>query len=576
MKYFLSLFLLFLSTLLPIHPTTAQVDLYGPPPTQLVKWTDTLTKWEIDDYAPLSGQRGYGPWHTFDGGRTRFVSCTAGIPQNTVLLTGIQVILDDNVTLQKPTIQTDFAAKETKILYPLQNPLPAGESRTNQYQNITFFPIIFNLNEPDQPIHIPATVTLPIIKNNHLTTHTLPLTLDLEPMQTPLTTNVCAALMDTLQKTPQPARTHVTGLVYQPNATQIDLHLTFDFEPTTIAIQLDNEIPLQRLYQKIAGNTASFQFKTNRFINPMERLNFKILTNKHWYDLPLTIQSAPAAISTTQTGLNGWTIIWLILLSPFWIFLLFTAPEKIRLHAFFELLCAFPAAIMFYLLILHTTPLWLTYPNALQTLVAAGISLYLLKRTRTPLLSLPILLILITPYPFLINGWLEQSHQPYLTQLMYVISIITCLCMPLILGLICPTLITKIQRYRHIFLPRLPFALLTGWLMLASVLIPINKLLPTCSTPSDNTLSLSVYTNPTGWKTAWHNLFAFPFQPYRTWAKKNDFTLCRGTLNTDIKTYPTYVLKKGNQSLITIEHPISNHQLIQMIKGFIPPPDPAP
>ena len=260
---------------------------------------DQMIQWELTDTSPFTDQAGYTPWQSFPGGKARFVSCSAGVPQNAVLLTGLQIIPQADVQVQKPILSTDFAAKETKILYPIQDPFATNTSAFYT-GDVLFFPIVFHLNDTQREIQIPLKATLPLLTPNGARTETLSFTLPLKP-DTTLSTPICAALMDTLQRVPEPAGQHVSGTLTQSGENTLDLNLSFDFTPTRVFAQLDGSTVLTPIQIRLKNKTAFLQFKTDTPLSPNTPLTFYIITDQGWFSLPLTGTTPPASTPYTNS-----------------------------------------------------------------------------------------------------------------------------------------------------------------------------------------------------------------------------------------------------------------------------------
>lgn len=541
---------------------------------------DQLIQWELSDESPFSGSNGYTPWQSFNGGKARFVSCTAGIPQNAVLLTALQIVPNAETLIQKPTLTTNFEAKETKILYPIDNPFSIN---TNQpYPNdILFFPIIFHLKTTNNAIDIPLNASITTLTPTGYQTSSLSFSLHLKPDST-LSTPICAALMDTLQRVPQPADTHLTGSLVKIDDHTIALTLSFDFIPTRVFAQLDGSAHLLLTQTRLKDKTAFLQFQTDISFPTDTPLTFNIITDKGWFTLPLLMQSNTSA-STGKTAfpLSWLSLIALFLFSPFWITLAYLPKKEIRRVALTLLGTGFSTFFALHLILIQTHPNALIYPTAIQSLLAFLLLFFFLKTARSAFLSLPLLIILITPFPLLIPTWLALAQNP-VWQAPCLALIGLALCLPLGLVLLKPLLHQRLVLLQESFFLRLPLSLLSVWLILLLILIPMNSRLPLYQKPAPSGYSLIVYNHPTAFSSFWQNLLHFPLNPYKNWENQKMLTLYRGTfpyppapINA---SFPTYVLTDNSgMSRLTIEQPLSNDQLITYLKNFMREPlHPAP
>lgn len=539
-----------------------------------------LIQWELNDTSPFTDQKGYTPWQSFKGGKARFVSCSAGVPQNGVLLTGLQIVPDTNVSLQKPKITTDFDAKETQILYPLQNPFAANTAAP--YANdVLFFPIVFHLKETTQTIQIPLQTTLFLTTDTETYAQSLSFTLPLAP-DTTLSTPVCAALMNTLQRVPEPAKNHLTGTLHKINDQTFSLTLSFTFTPTRVFAQLDGNTPLTLTQIRLQNKTAFLMFHSPVPLENNPPLTFNIITDKGWFRLPISEWSTTPPHSLHHPTISLTTFLILIFFSPFWITLLYLPPKRLRKTSLLLLGTGIPAFYLCIGLFLKYLPAFLIYPTILQYLLALLLLIFFLKTAQKTFLSLPILLLLITPFPFLIDDWLAVFQSPPSTQHLFVLLAGIALSGPLILAFIKPVFFQRFSLFKESLFPRLPLGFLTLWLFFILCITPLNNRLPLYQKPAETGYSLIVYSHPTAFATLWQNLFYFPFNPYETWENKKLLTVRRGHLLNppapQNATFPTYILldSTGDAQLI-LERPPSHDFLINALKNFIPePPHPAP
>jgi len=533
---------------------------------------DQMIQWELTDTSPFTEQAGYTPWQSFNGGQARFVSCSAGIPQNAVLLTGLQIIPQADVRIQKPTFSTDFAAKETKFLYPIQDPFTTNT--TPFYTgDVLFFPIIFHLNDTHQEIQIPLNATLPLVTPNGSHTENLSFNLSLKSDGF-FSTPICAALMNTLQRVPEPAGQHVSGTLTQSGENTLDLNLSFDFMPTRVFAQLEEQHTLKLTQIHLKNKTAFLQFETDTPLSLNTPLNFHIITDKGWFHLPLTITANTTSNQINPPVVSLLPLLILLFFSPFWITLFYLPQNHFRQIT--ALLGIATASIFFSFkwMMLQTAPAFLIYPSVLQCLLALFTLLFFLKTARSGFVSWPILILLLTPFPFLISHWAQMISLPFQTQFFFLLLQTITVCFPLIIGFLYPSFVQRLKALKKIPFFRLPFLFLCLWLTLLLLIIPINNRLPLYQKPAQTDYSLVVYTHPTAWSTFWQTLMRFPFNPYRQWEKQNKLTLYRGHLLTPPAPqntfFPTYLLmdKTGN-ILLTIEHPVSNDQLISYLKNIL-------
>lgn len=533
---------------------------------------DQMIQWELTDTSPFTDQAGYTPWQSFPGGKARFVSCSAGVPQNAVLLTGLQIIPQADVQVQKPILSTDFAAKETKILYPIQDPFATNTSAFYT-GDVLFFPIVFHLNDTQREIQIPLKATLPLLTPNGARTETLSFTLPLKP-DTPLSTPICAALMDTLQRVPEPAGQHVSGTLTQSGENTLDLNLSFDFTPTRVFAQLDGSTVLTPIQIRLKNKTAFLQFKTDTPLSPNTPLTFHIITDQGWFSLPLTGTTPPASTPISAPSFSLISLLALLFFSPFWVTVFYLPKRQFRRTMALLGIAAAGIFFSFEWIMLQTTPAFLIYPGVLQCLLALFILIFFLKTARTGFVSWPILILLLTPFPFLISHFVQMISLPLKTQAFLLFLQTIAVCFPLIIGWIHPLLIQRWAALKNTLFIRLPLLILCGWLVLLLVIIPVNRHLPLYQKPASTDYTLVVYTHPTAWSAFWQNLMRFPFNPYHQWEKQNKLTLYRGHLLTppapQNATFPTYLLmdKTGN-ILLTVEHPVSNDQLIAYLKNIV-------
>ncbi len=285
------------------------------------------------DASLLSGSNGIGAWTKTPFGKARLVSCYSGIKDNPFLFVAVQTEAEDGKTFEKPEISPLQGAsfQEQHQLYPVQNPLPDGETRTTLYEGLNFFPTIALLDNTHQDIVLNQTVLFKTYSSdpqNQEAPQPVSLSLPLKQSER-YPTSVCAAMTSALQQTPRLVfKNEVTAKAIQNDKGLIQLVLTFQKKPQDLTIQIDNDFSFKILKQSILGKHAYLIIQPNQEIAPEIPLNLIVLSNVGWYRLPVLVETGSFIPETKDVS---WFLLFksgllLFLFSPFFPFFLLQKP----------------------------------------------------------------------------------------------------------------------------------------------------------------------------------------------------------------------------------------------------------
>ncbi len=281
--------------------------------------------WDVRGGGPLTGTKGLGPWHENEFLKARWVSCYSGTEGTTDILSGVQVIPAEEWFLRVPTISaaTEPFVKKEMIFKPVVYPLPAGQTKTTQYEGDVFFPIFLALTEPGMPVTLKKELTITGCrgqgKDVECVDAVVPLTLSLAEKDH-LPTAICAGIMHQLQSAPIPpdGAATVTATVNEQGAVQ----LLFQFEKDVkgLSIQIDNDFSFIQQKLHLTGKKAYVVIVPERPVLPGETLYVKALSSVGWFDMPVLVQAGSFAVSRSEfswaTAFKAGLL--LLLFSPFY------------------------------------------------------------------------------------------------------------------------------------------------------------------------------------------------------------------------------------------------------------------
>lgn len=251
----------------------------------------------------LTGENGLGEKHTFDFGSAMLVSCRGAVDNQSVILTGLHVKINDGWQLKRPAIRPTQSPlwSEEKIFYPLRT--EEMQSRTESYQDMVFFPMIYTLTDSTQPFFVEKEIELTACQDQDCQTASAEYSLFLEAGKG-YPTDICAALTDDLSRSTLPLPENVTVSARLSANNQVQLVVNYPQKVKSFFIQIDNDFTYTIQKNTTRGKRAEIIFTPDKRLSPTDTLNLKLLAPQGWYDTQVQVRQEPFILE--QSTVSFW------------------------------------------------------------------------------------------------------------------------------------------------------------------------------------------------------------------------------------------------------------------------------
>lgn len=278
----------------------------------------TLLTLASKDAGLLTGAKGLGAYQTFDFGQARLISCQGNIGNKPVLVTALQVDINNGWQLKKPTIlptQSDLWFSE-KIFYPIR----WQHKRTDFYQEQVMFPMIYHLKDISQPFYLEKEISLTACQENNCQTQTKPYILTVESGKG-YSTDVCAAIMNELAQSTFELPDDIKVSLHKNTQNVYQLVVDYPEKIDGFKFQISNEWDYTLIKESIQGQRVIVLFKPLQDIPPAEVISFKLLSSLGWFETTIKADDKPfvqdLVFFSWKTGFKN--IFLFLFFSPFYL-----------------------------------------------------------------------------------------------------------------------------------------------------------------------------------------------------------------------------------------------------------------
>ncbi len=458
------------------------------------------------DAGLLTGDKGLGQKQTFDFGEGRLLSCVGNLNDQSVLITGFLVRIKPGWVLQKPILPSSSSTlwQSEEIYYPLRT--ENNLKRTDKYENLVIFPIIYRLTDVKKDFIVEKEITLTACQNNVCQTQTRPFQLNVQAGKG-YQTDVCAAIMSEVYASASSLPPDITASVHQNDDGLIQLHMVFPKEVTAVDIQIDYPTSFSIQKKFIQGQQANLILKPENVLPVGEKVTFYILTSLGRFMFESVPDNQPFVID--EPIVSMWHFLfygfYIFLFSPLYLMFWSLRPqnnEQLKQAYSFVVLNVIGFVVVWSILIYFHIPVYRLFYSKWIVLAQTMLVAYLVFKPFIKPLWIPLLLFCL-PYPFLYTATIQMSGGQ-ISSLLLVFWWGVCLLMPFILThkhlIVFQSMSQALKPIQKII--RLPLLLMLIWMIISSIV----SFLPTKNTFDEKMLQqalnkgegvyISVYKQP--------------------------------------------------------------------------------
>lgn len=268
----------------------------------------------IGGLTPAAAEFGQTQWYDLPFAQVRMLSCLDGIEAQKMVVGGVQIVLKQGWTLQKPTLKP---LHESDLLW-IDYPIRPNPQETKVYTSDIFIPVLASpLLNPQLTFGVRGDLTACHARTGCLT---LPIQIQL-PLNTKSHnyTPYCAFIMDCLKQVPLPSGEKMSAIFTPLNEQEGRLSFETNMKINQAFLQNDSGASFRVLERHFETGVLTFRL-LGKDLDKIK--NWILITNQGVFRVPVlekaVVPSAPQK-SVPWSGLL-WGGLWLFLGTPFFIF----------------------------------------------------------------------------------------------------------------------------------------------------------------------------------------------------------------------------------------------------------------
>lgn len=271
---------------------------------------------EFPQFVPVeTPEKGVGDWQSIPFGEIRVLSCTSGVKNLGLVIGGLQVHLNPEWVLKKPTLKPLFDPLSVWMATPVRS----GSGRQTVYHKEVFFPFVYGRNPVDtSDFELGVQGIFPACQNDVCMDFPLKINLNLKADEADYT-SVCAYIMEQQKQAPLPPEAHpVKGYAVQEND---GIKITFSGikEANVAFLQTLEQDDFQVQETQLEKTGLYMWIKTKPWALNTSKM-WVLITNKGIFKVPVLMQSNPISLPAESASGSIWLMGWeLFFLTPLFI-----------------------------------------------------------------------------------------------------------------------------------------------------------------------------------------------------------------------------------------------------------------
>ena len=265
-----------------------------------IGWADSI------GFTPIEvPEQGVGRWQEVPFGKVRILSCTTGVKDLSMVVGGLQVQLNADWTMKKPTLRPLL----DEVPVWMETPVRPGSGRNTVYQNEVFFPIVYARNASDtNDFELGVQGDFPVCQEKKCMILPLKLSLPLTAEEADYT-KACAYILKEQMQAPLMAKAQgVTGNAWLENG-QLIMAFHGIKSPLIALLQTTGEDVFQVLETQLEKTGLIMRVKTSPW-KVGQKKDWILITNKGVFRVPVKMQNFAIALPASPVPLSAWWMGW--------------------------------------------------------------------------------------------------------------------------------------------------------------------------------------------------------------------------------------------------------------------------
>lgn len=267
-------------------------------------------------FVPIKkNEAGIGRWQEMPFGEMRILSCSSGVKDLSMVVGGLQVKLNPDWIMKKPTL------KPLNDNYPswIETPVAVGNGQNPTYQGEILFPLIYGRSSLDKtPFELGVQGDLPVCQGQKCMTLPIRMTITLSPEEANYTT-ACFYLMDRQRLAPLPAdAVGIKGVAWKVgDAVQMAFSGLKKVNVAFLKTATDKDFQVQETQIEKTG--AILRVKAQPWALGTEQ-DWILITDKGIFKVPVKMQQESVVLPPAPPSKIIWFLGWeLFFLTPLFI-----------------------------------------------------------------------------------------------------------------------------------------------------------------------------------------------------------------------------------------------------------------
>ena len=268
----------------------------------------------LADFIP-SPEAGIGEWHELPFGKMRLVSCSSGVDDLSMVVGGLEVNLNADWTMKKPSLKP----LSTDLPSWIESPVVAGSGKDVTYQGNLFFPLVYARNPTEKnDFEFGVQGDFPLCRNGKCLTFPLRLSLPLSAREAKYT-SLCSYIIKKQHFTPLPAS--IQGIIGTATTKGENIYFTFSGirRPEIAFLQTTTEEDFQVLTTQLEETGLSMYVQTKPWAVGSSK-EWILLTNKGYFRVPVVMEKEAKPLPSPSAPWSIWWMGWsLFFMTPLFV-----------------------------------------------------------------------------------------------------------------------------------------------------------------------------------------------------------------------------------------------------------------
>ena len=273
------------------------------------------TKAQLPRLVPIeTKESGIGSWQSMPFGKMRLLSCTTGVQDLPMVVGGLQVQLNSDWVMNKPTL------KPLTDVYPawIENPVAPGDGRNPRYKGEVLFPLVYYRSPKEADFELGVQGNLPVCQGQKCITLPFRIGLMLKGNEADYTA-ACPYLIERQRQAPLPAEAMgVQGFAWR-QGDEVQMMFSGVKNANVAFLQTTAQMPFQVYETQMEKNGVYMRIKTLPWETGKHQ-DWILITDQGILKVPVQMVSDAVILPAPPTSKMVWILGWeLFFLTPLFI-----------------------------------------------------------------------------------------------------------------------------------------------------------------------------------------------------------------------------------------------------------------